>query len=177
MSHVACRMSFVLRKRSCSLMNSCLFDFLALSLFSHVDMLKKPNDEVICSARLRRFNRNTGSYSCGSKMEWDMDFFQARASVQPDEEGRQYTHHQHYARISVGHQTHRPKRFICFFLVLRVVCADTCDRRRRDAHKPVSFPPLPVTPVKIFSKPSKYGRPSVDGQSRKFLSEKPRAVQ
>ena len=27
-----------------------------------------------------------------------------------------------------------PKRFICFFLVLRVVCADTCDRRRRDAH-------------------------------------------
>ena len=42
-------------------------------------------------------------------------------------------------------------------------------------HFPVLLPPLPFTPVKKFSKPSKYGRPSVDGQSRKFLSEKPRA--
>ena len=42
-------------------------------------------------------------------------------------------------------------------------------------HFPVLLPPSTVTPVKIFSKPSKYGRPSVDGQSRKFLSEKPRA--
>ena len=44
-----------------------------------------------------------------------------------------------------------PKRFICFFLVLRVVCADTCDRRRRQA---LTRPPPPLYP----SHPSKSSR-------------------
>ena len=36
------------------------------------------------------------------------------------------------------------------------ICLDTCDRRRRDIHIPSSPPPLPVSPVKFFSNPSKY---------------------
>ena len=68
----------------------------------------------------------------------------------------------------------------CFVLVMDFCTSpDTCDRRRREATNPsrASFHPLPVTPDKNFSKPSKYGRPSVDGHSRKFLSEEPRAGQ
>ena len=66
----------------------------------------------------------------------------------------------------------------CFVLVMDFCTSpDTCDRRRREATNPsrASFHPLPVTPDKNFSKPSKYGRPSVDGHSRKFLSKEPRA--
>ena len=133
MSHVACRMSLVLRKMSCSLMNSCLFDFLALSLFSHVDMLKKPNDEVICSARLRRFNRNTGSYWCGSKIVWDMDFFQG--SCKCSARRRRATIHPPSALCTcLRGAPDTPSR--CYLHALPTSCVCGLQGRAQSAHSP-----------------------------------------